>query len=206
MSDPSSINGGSAVAMVGKECIAIACDLRLGNQSLGLSNNFEKVFQFGDKTFLGLTGLASDVLTLKEDFRLKHNLYKLREEREIEPKTLANLVSSSLYEKRFGPYFIGPIVAGLESKTNKPFICGFDLIGCIDFAKDFIVSGTASDQLYGMCESLYEPNLEPEDLFETISQALLNAVDRDALSGWGAVVYIVTKDKVVKRVLKTRQD
>lgn len=80
------------------------------------------------------------------------------------------------------------------------------MIGCIDFAKDFIVSGTASDQLYGMCESLYEPNLEPEDLFETISQSLLNAVDRDALSGWGAVVYIVTKDNVTKRVLKTRQD
>jgi len=192
--------------MVGKDCIAIACDLRLGNQSLGLSNNFEKIFQLGDKTFLGLTGLATDVITLSETFRFKNNLYKLREEREIEPTTLANLVSSTLYEKRFGPYFVGPIVAGLDSKTNKPFIWGFDLIGCIDFAKDFIVSGTASDQLYGMCESLYEPNLEPEDLFETISQSLLNAVDRDALSGWGAVVYIVTKDNVTKRVLKTRQD
>jgi 20S proteasome subunit beta 3 len=32
---------------------------------------------------------------------------------------------------------------------------------------------------------------EPEDLFETISQTLLNAVDRDALSGWGAVVHIM---------------
>lgn len=31
----------------------------------------------------------------------------------------------------------------------------------------------------------------PDDLFETISQALLNAVDRDALSGWGAVVHIM---------------
>lgn len=46
----------------------------------------------------------------------------------------------------------------------------------------------------------------PEDLFETISQALLNAVDRDALSGWGAHVYIVEKDKVTKRLLKGRQD
>lgn len=191
--------------MVGKDCIAVACDLRLGNQLLGLSNNFEKLFPMGDKTFLGLTGLATDVLTLKEEFRAKHKLYKLREEREIEPQTLANLVSSTLYERRFGPYFVGPLVAGLDKK-NKPFVCGFDLIGCIDFAKDFIVSGTASDQLYGMCELLYEPNLEPEDLFETISQALLNAVDRDALSGWGAVVFVVTKDKVVKRVLRTRQD
>ena len=32
---------------------------------------------------------------------------------------------------------------------------------------------------------------EPDDLFETISQALLNAVDRDAISGWGAVVHIM---------------
>lgn len=47
---------------------------------------------------------------------------------------------------------------------------------------------------------------EPDDLFETISQALLNAVDRDALSGWGAHVYIIEKDKVTKRLLKGRQD
>lgn len=66
-----------------------------------------------------------------------------------------------------------------------------DLIGCINFAKDFVVSGTAGPNLYGMCESLWEPNLEPEDLFETISQALLNAQDRDALSGWGAVVHVM---------------
>ncbi|KAK5057149.1 proteasome core particle subunit beta 3, partial [Cryomyces antarcticus] len=79
-------------------------------------------------------------------------------------------------------------------------------IGCIDFAKDFIVSGTASDQLFGTCEGLWEPDLGPDDLFETVSQALLNAVDRDALSGWGAHVYIIEKDKVTKRLLKGRQD
>lgn len=32
---------------------------------------------------------------------------------------------------------------------------------------------------------------EPEDLFETISQVLLNALDRDALSGNGAVVHVM---------------
>ncbi|CAH6720426.1 proteasome subunit beta type-3 [[Candida] jaroonii] len=205
MSDPSSINGGSALAMVGKDCVAIACDLRLGSQSLGLANNFEKIFKINDKVMMGLTGLASDVTTLHELFRFKNNLYELREERKIEPSTFANLVSSTLYEKRFGPWFTGPLVAGLD-KHNKPFICGFDSIGCIDYAKDFVVSGTASDQLYGMCEGLYQPNLEPEDLFETISQSLLNAVDRDTLSGWGAIVYIITKDKVIKKVLRTRQD
>jgi 20S proteasome subunit beta 3 len=36
-------NGGSVVAMVGKDCVAIASDLRLGNQALGISSNFPKV-------------------------------------------------------------------------------------------------------------------------------------------------------------------
>lgn len=36
-------NGGSVVAMVGKDCVAIASDLRLGSQSLGISSNFQKV-------------------------------------------------------------------------------------------------------------------------------------------------------------------
>lgn len=57
------ITGGSVVAMVGKDCVAIASDLRLGNQSLGLSNKFEKVYNYGH-VYLGLTGLATDAITL----------------------------------------------------------------------------------------------------------------------------------------------
>lgn len=144
--------------MVGKDCVAIACDLRLGMQALTVSNNFPKIFQYGD-VFLGLTGLATDVSTVSDLFRYKVNLYRLREERNIAPRTFANLVSSSLYERRFGPWFVSPVVAGLDPKTGKPFICGFDSIGCIDFAKDFIVSGTATEQLFGMCENLWEPDL-----------------------------------------------
>ena len=146
------------MAMVGKDCVAIACDLRLGLQALTVSNNFPKIFSYGD-VYLGLTGLATDVSTVSDLFRYKVNMYRLREERQISPQTMANLVSTSLYEKRFGPYFVSPVIAGLNHKTGKPFICGFDSIGCIDFAKDFIVSGTASDQLFGTCEGLWEPDL-----------------------------------------------
>ncbi|KAL1993058.1 hypothetical protein VTN49DRAFT_3815 [Thermomyces lanuginosus] len=206
MSSPFEINGGACVAMAGKDCVAIACDLRLGMQALTVSNNFPKIFNYAPSTYLGMTGLATDIATVADLLRYKVNLYRLREERHISPQTLANLVSSSLYERRFGPWFVSPVVAGINQTTGKPFICGFDSIGCIDFAKDFIVSGTATDQLFGLCESLWEPDLGPEDLFETISQAILSAVDRDALSGWGAYVYIIEKDKVTKRLLKGRQD
>lgn len=38
------------------------------------------------------------------------------------------------------------------------------------------------------------------------SQALLSAVDRDALSGWGAVVQIITLEGVTTKRLKARMD
>ena len=85
-------------------------------------------------------------------------------------------------------------MAGLSKKPSgeyKPFIAASDLIGCLNFAKDFVVAGTASEKLFGVAEGLWEPDLEPEDLFETISQTLLNAVDRDAYSGWGAIVHVM---------------
>ena len=145
--------------MVGKDCVAIACDLRLGLQALTVSNNFAKIFGYGEALFVGLTGLATDVASVSELLRYKVNLYRLREERGIAPKTMSNLIATSLYERRFGPWFVSPVLAGLDPKTGKPFICGFDSLGCIDFAKDFIVSGTASDQLFGTCEGLWEPDL-----------------------------------------------
>lgn len=57
-------NGGAIVAMVGKKCAVIACDKRLGQQALTVSNEWPKVFRVTDKTFIGLAGLATDVLTL----------------------------------------------------------------------------------------------------------------------------------------------
>ncbi|CAD6889271.1 unnamed protein product [Tilletia controversa] len=198
-------NGGSVVAMVGKRCVAIACDLRLGNQALAVSTTHDKVFKITDKTYLGLPGLASDAETLRQRFRYRVNMFSMKEERVIEPDTFTKLVSSTLYERRFGPYFIEPVIAGL-SASDEPFIAATDLIGCPNYAKDFVVSGTASDKLFGVAEALWEPDLEPEDLFETCAQTLLGALERDALSGMGAIIRIITPDKVIERVLKTRAD
>ena len=60
---------------------------------------------------------------------------------------------------RFGPYFVEPVVAGLDPKTNEPYVASMDLIGCPMETKDFVVGGTCTDQLYGMCESLWNPDL-----------------------------------------------
>lgn len=199
-------NGGCVVAMTGKGCVAIAADRRFGVQQQTLALNMQKVFEVGRGTYLGFGGLASDVQTMIERVRFRTNLFKLREERDIKPTSLANLVSAMLYERRFGPYFVEPVIAGLEGPEHKPFICAMDLIGAQELPLDFACAGTCKESLMGMCESLWKPDMAPEELFETISQATISSVDRDCLSGWGVVVHLITAEGVTTRTLMTRQD
>ena len=57
-------NGAAIVAMVGKECVAIAADRRLGVQAQTVATNFQKIFRMNDTLFVGLPGLATDVQTV----------------------------------------------------------------------------------------------------------------------------------------------
>ena len=198
-------NGAAIIAMSGKNCVAIASDNRLGIQYQTVSMNFQKIFRMNDSLMVGLAGLATDVQTLDQLLRFRMNLYELREEREMTPKVFTNLMSTMLYEKRFGPYFAEPVIAGLD-EHGRPFLSTMDLIGAQAASKDFVVAGTCDGNLYGMCETLYKPDMDEEELFETIAQALLASVDRDALSGWGGVVHVITEKGIVSRELKGRQD
>lgn len=47
---------------------------------------------------------------------------------------------------------------------------------------------------------------DKDELFETMAQCLLTSVDRDALSGWGGVVHIITPEGIMSKTLKGRQD
>lgn len=53
-----------AVAMAGKNCVAIGCDLRLGVQLSTQATDYKKVYKIHDRLFLGLSGLATDAETL----------------------------------------------------------------------------------------------------------------------------------------------
>ena len=60
-----------------------------------------KVFRVNDKVYVGLAGLATDVITLDQLLKFNCKLYSLREHREMKPEILSALISTLLYEKRY---------------------------------------------------------------------------------------------------------
>lgn len=199
------LNGGACVAMAGKECYAIACDNRLGEQFKTISMEVPKLHVINDKVVIGLTGLQSDRITFANQLEYRTKMYKLAEERDISGKALTALIVSMLYEKRFGPWFVEPVIGSIDA-NGKVYLCATDLIGAPCEPEDYVCAGTCSESLHGMCEALWRPDLGPEELFEVIAQALLSSCDRDCLSGYGATIMVVTREKVVTRLVKGRKD
>ena len=81
-----------------------------------------------------------------------------------------------------------------------------DMIGAQSFSKSFVCSGAASKSLYGTAEALWKPNLEPEQLVRVCGKAFQSALERDCLSGYGALVYLISKEGVIEYDLKSRND
>ena len=202
-----SYNGSSIVGMLGKQCAAIASDCRFGTQYQTVSTNTQKVYKIQDNILMGLSGLLTDCQSFALEMKRKVDLYRIREQIDLTPKLFASLVSTTLYEKRFGPYYVSPVVVGLDIIEDfKPFVCGFDSIGCPSSSGQFEISGTASDQLLGTCEAFYRKDMNSEELFQAVGQSLICSVERDILSGYGGVVYVLTPGNISVSQLSVRQD
>ena len=194
------------LAMAGNQCVGIASDRRFGAYQQTIAMDMERVFKINNRILIGFAGLGTDVATVHEDLKMKTDMFELREDREIKPRTFDSMVSSYLYSKRFGPFFIEPLIVGLEGDDFKPFVSSHDLIGMPVYTDSFAVGGTATSSLYGTCESFYKPNLGPDELYEVMAQSLISATDRDCLSGYGAVIYILTPDRLIVREVEGRAD
>lgn len=81
-----------------------------------------------------------------------------------------------------------------------------DILGAPVEVDDFVVAGTSAQSLYGTCEAFFKKGMDPEELFKTASQCLMAALDRDCLSGYGAVVHLITSKGVETREVATRMD
>jgi 20S proteasome subunit beta 3 len=206
MSSIMQYNGAAVITMAGKKCVGIASDRRYGIRNQTVGCDMQKTFKVNDRTLCGLTGLATDMQTLEQRFVFRSNMYRLREERDMSPNVFSNMVSNLLYEKRFGPYFCEPVICGLEGAEHKPYMCGMDLLGAQVYTDDFILAGDCPEAMYGLCESVYKPDLEPDELFEVLAQCLLSGVDRDCLAGWGCTVHVLTPEGLTTKHLKGRMD
>ena len=197
--------GGCVIAMKGKNCIAIASDLGFHGDRYINGNNTPKVFKVNERLFIGLTGLLGDVSSVKQLLEYEVATFLIKENRFPDHYEITNILSYLLYKNRFSPFFVEPLLASLD-KNEVPIISSMDIIGAVSNSTKFSVSGAGSNGLFGVCESFWKPEMSEKELFKIVSKCINFTTNRDCLSGWGAIIHIITENKVVSKKLEFRTD
>jgi len=129
---PYNDNGGSTVAVAGDDFVVVASDTRLTDGRYGiLSRNCSKVFKLTDSTLLASCGCWADVLMLTKLINARIQIYKYTHNRVMKTRATAQMLANMLYSKRFFPYYVRNILAGLD-EHGKGLVYGYDPVGCME--------------------------------------------------------------------------
>nr|CAH8833012.1 unnamed protein product [Trichobilharzia regenti] len=212
MFDPYASNGGTVMGIAGKDFALIASDTRLSDGGFViLSRNSPRLFKMGPGNILGCTGFHGDVLTLTKLLENKVKTYRYDHGKDISTKALAGLLSVTLYNRRFFPFYVGNVLVGLEE--GRGVLYSYDPVGSYE-SEGYRASGSSAailqpflDSTVGNKTSKYHAsNLDKETAIKLAHDIFISAAERDIQCGDSVVIHTVTKDGVSEVSFPLRRD
>lgn len=206
-------NGGNVVAVAGKDFVVIASDMRLSSGYSILSRNQSKLFKASNNAVLGSCGCWADVLTFRKYLEAKTRMYKFEHNTDIDTPALAQLIANMLYFKRFFPYYVGNILAGLD-ENGEGCVYSYDPVGHCERV-NYRACGTSSAMLQPLLDNqIGRKNIEGavetkptiEEAVTIIKDAFVSATERDINTGDGMHIMVLTADGVKEESFPLRYD
>lgn len=106
----------------------IASDSRLSAGYSIYTRDQSKLFKLSDKCILGSGGCWCDILTFTRFLEARMKMYLHEHHKPMSTPAVAQLIVTMLYHKRFFPYYISNILAGLDEE-GKGCIYSYDPVG-----------------------------------------------------------------------------
>lgn len=125
----------------------------------------------------------------------------------------SQLVSTMLYSKRFFPYYISNIVAGLD-ENGAGAVYSYDPVGSFDRYTSQAV-GSSSPLIQPLLDNQIEKknqanveklDLTPDFVKRVVKDAFISAAERDMYCGDSAVIQLITKDGITEERIQLRKD
>ena len=120
--------------------------------------------------------------------REEAKLYEMSTGRRLSVKGLATLLSNILFSSKWFPFLVQLMVGGYD---EKPRLYVLDLFGSITEER-YAATGSGSPLALGVLEERYDDKLSIEEASKIAALAIRSAVLRDAASGDGADILVIT--------------
>ena len=182
--------GTTTLGLVFKDGIVAAAEHRATMGTLIAHKVAKKIFKIDDHMLLTTAGLVGDAQLLARFLRVEAELYKLEREEEMPVKGAATLMANILNQRKFYPYYVQLIIGGVDS--TGPHIFSLDPAGGA-IEDIYTTTGSGSPYVFGVLEDNYKENMELDEAINLAIRAMAAAMKRDAASGDGMDVVVITK-------------
>jgi len=196
------IPGAASVAIKCKDGVVLGSDRRATWGYSVVNKSTRKVFKITDYIGLCAYGLIGDFQILVKILRAQANLYELDAGERINTQSLAKLVSNFLYSRKMMPLYTNLVVAGMDK--DGPKLYTLDAIGSL-IPEDYGAAGTGMLFSYGILEAEYKKDMTIAEGEKLVEKTIRNAVKRDAMSGNGIDLLIITKDGAKEKFIEIKE-
>lgn len=190
--------GATAVGIKTAEGVVLAAEKRVSYGGFVMSRGGRKVFAVKDRFGLAFAGLFSDIQTLSRTMNVLIHSYELENSRPISVHSAARLLSVILYQNKWLPFISEVIFGGVDESGAHLYV--MDMVGSL-IEDVYAAIGSGAPIAIGIIESKYKEGLNVEEAAQVAVEAVSAAIKRDALSGDGVDVVVITPKGVSEKTV-----
>ena len=188
-----SMKGTTTIGLVFSSGVILATEKRATMGYMIASKKAKKVYQVADRIGMTTAGGVGDAQQLARILTVECNLYQIRRSRPITVGATATLLSNYLNQNRYFPYYVQLLVGGIDE--TGPSVYSVDAMGGATKEEEIVATGSGSPMAYGVLEDRFRPKMSEDEAIDLAVRGLKSAMKRDAGSGEGIHVVVITKDK-----------
>lgn len=186
-------HGTTTVGIVYSDGIVLASDTRAIAGGYYIAHkSVKKIQKISEHLAVTIAGGVADALTVVDTLRYYANIFNLEKRKPMPVKSAAQLASNIFFSSRYYPYMADVIVGGFDEEGGA--IYNVDLFGSLTKDK-FHSTGSGSPVAFGILESEFKNDLSLDEAILIAAKAINAAIMRNAGTGDGFDIVVITKDK-----------
>lgn len=183
--------GTTTLGLACKDGVVLAADRRATAGTMIAHKRTKKVFRIDDNLGLTTAGLVGDLQILARYITAEAELYKLKRSLPMSVEAAATLTANILAGRRYFPYWVQLILGGVDGKGNHVF--SLDMAGG-SLEDKYVSTGSGSPYVYGILEDHWTDDTDVKAGVDLAVRAVNAAMRRDAASGEGIDVAVITRE------------
>src|SRR5919198_6498122 len=184
--------GATVVGISYNDGVILAAEKRVSFGNFVVNKNIKKTFPVTNYVGAACAGMVADMQVLVRQVEALAKIRKLETRRNVPPNSIAKLMSVIMFERRFFPLLTQVIVGGIN---EKPEIYTLDPLGSV-LPDEYAAVGTGAEMALAIMDEEYKPSMSEEKAKELAVRAIKSAVQRDAASGDGIDILMITTSSI----------